>query len=293
MRLCRISGMEIHLNNFFLALLGLFLVAGVLMKGIIAFAIVLLHELAHVAAARHFDVHVSDIELLPFGGVSRIGGEVVLNPSREVIVAAAGPAANLLLAGLGTALRGHGLWDADLGPFFLQCNLLVASFNLLPALPLDGGRVYRAFLARRIGFKQATYKAAWLGQFWGVLIVLGGSIGLALGMSGLDVLITGMFLFYAATREKSLAPFHFIRHLTQKKEELAAAGVLPGEPLVSMDTVSLGDVLRSFLPQRFHVVMLLDRNWQYRGVVSEVQIVDALLNQGMDVPIGSLIKKEP
>ncbi|NLI14610.1 M50 family metallopeptidase [Pelotomaculum propionicicum] len=292
MRLCRISGVEIHLNNAFLALLGLFLVAGVLMKGVIAFTIVLLHELAHVAAARHFDVHVSDIELLPFGGVSRIGGEVVLNPSKEVFVAAAGPTANLMLAGLGTALQRYGLWDADLGPFFLQCNLLVASFNLLPALPLDGGRVYRAFLARRVGFKQATYKAAWLGQFWGVLIVLGGTAGLALGVSGLDVLITGLFLLYAATREKSLAPFHFIRHLTQKKEELAAAGVLPGEPLVSLDTVRLGDVLRSFLPQRFHVVLLLDRNWQYRGVVSEAQIVDALLNQGMDIPIGSLIKKK-
>ena len=292
MKICRISGVEIHLNNAFLALLGLFFVAGVLMKGVIAFVIVLLHELAHVAAARHFGVHVSDVELLPFGGVSRIGGEVVINPSTEVYVAAAGPAANLLLAGLGTALQSYGLWDADLGPFFLQCNLLVASFNLLPALPLDGGRVYRAFLARRVGFKQATYKAAWLGQFWGVLIVLGGSAGLALGMSGLDVLITGFFLLYAATREKSLAPFHFIRHLTQKKEELAAAGVLPGEPLVSLDTVRLGDVIRSFIPQRFHVVLVLDRNWQYQGVVSEAQIIDALLSEGVDVSIGGLIKRE-
>lgn len=292
MKICRISGVEIHLNNTFLALLGLFFIAGVLLKGVIAFLIVLLHEFAHVAAARYFGVHVSDVELLPFGGVSRIGGEVVIDPSKEVYVAAAGPAANLLLAGLGTALQSYGLWDTDLGPFFLQSNLLVASFNLLPALPLDGGRVYRAYLARRIGFKQATYKAAWLGQFWGALIVLAGAAGLALGMSGLDVLITGSFLFYAATREKSLAPFHFIRHLTQKKEELAAAGVLPGEPLVTLDTVRIGEVIRFFIPQRFHLILLLDRNWQYLGVVSEAQIIDALLSEGMDVPIGSLVKRD-
>lgn len=290
MKVGRVSGVEIHLNNAFLALLGLFFVAGVLGKGLIAFSVVLLHELAHVAAARRFGVHVSDVELLPFGGVSRMGGEVVFDPSKEVYVAAAGPATNLLLVGLGTALKNYGLWDDDLGPFFLQCNLMVAAFNLLPALPLDGGRVFRAYLARRVGLRQATHRAAWWGQFWGVAIILGGAAGLAMHLFGLDVIITGMFLFYAATREKTLAPYHFIRHLAQKKEELAAAGVLPGEPLVSLDTVRLGDVIRTFIPQRFHLVLLLDRNWQYKGVVSEAQIIDALLTEGLDVPVGSLSK---
>ncbi|MBP7332608.1 MAG: putative zinc metalloprotease Rip3 [Firmicutes bacterium ADurb.Bin373] len=290
MKVCTVSGVQIHLNNIFLALLGLFFVAGVLAKGLIAFSIVLLHELAHVAAARRLGVNVADVELLPFGGVCRIGGEVVLDPAREVLVASAGPAANLLLAGFGTALRGYGLWDDQLTSFFIQSNLLIASFNLLPALPLDGGRVFRAYLARRVGFKEATYKAAWLGQFWGVSIVLLGAAGLLLGISGLDILIAGSFLLYAATREKGLAPFHFIRHLTQKKLELVAAGVLPAEPLVSFDDVRLQDVTRAFIPQRFHVVILLDKDWQYRGVVSEAQIVDALFNKGMDINIGELLK---
>ncbi len=290
MKIGRVSGVEVHLNNAFLALLGLFFVAGVLGKGLIAFSVVLMHELAHVAAARRFGVHVSDVELLPFGGVSRMGGEVVVDPSKEVYVSAIGPATNLLLAGLAIFFKNLGLWDDDLGPFFLQCNLLIAAFNLLPALPLDGGRVFRAYLARRVGFKQATYKAARWGQFWGVVIVLLGTAGLAAGVSGMDIMITGMFLLYAATREKRLAPYHFIRHLAQKKQELAAAGVLPGEPLVSLDTVRLGDIIRTFVPQRFHVVLVLDRNWQYQGVVSEAQIIDALLNEGVDVPVGSLNK---
>ncbi|MCL6635400.1 MAG: M50 family metallopeptidase [Peptococcaceae bacterium] len=290
MKVGRVSGVEIHLNNGFLALLGLFFVAGVLGKGLVAFAVVLLHELAHVTVARRLGVHVSDIELLPFGGVSRMGGEVVFDPAREAWVAAAGPATNLLLAGLAVALKNYGLWDDDLGPFFLQCNLMVFAFNLLPALPLDGGRVMRAWLAGRLGLRKATYRAAWWGQCWGAAVVLGGAAGLAAGVSGLDVIITGLFLFYAATREKSLAPYHFIRHLARKKEELAAAGVLPGRPLVSLDTVRLGDVIRTFVPQRFHLVLLLDRDWQYRGVVSEVQIVDALLSHGVDVSIGNLVK---
>ncbi|OPY57780.1 MAG: putative zinc metalloprotease Rip3 [Pelotomaculum sp. PtaU1.Bin035] len=289
MKVGRVSEVEVHVNNFFLALLGLFFVAGVLGKGLIAFAVVLFHELAHVGAARRLGVHVSNVELLPFGGVSRMGGEIVFNPSHEVFVAVAGPAANLFLIGAGTVLINHGLWDNSLGLFFLHCNLMMAAFNLLPALPLDGGRVFRAYMARRIGFREATYRAARWGQFWGVFIIAGGAAGLVMHLSGLDVIITGLFLYYAAIREKSLAPYHFIRHLVQKKEELAAAGVLPGEPLVSLDTVRLGNLIRAFLPQRFHLILLLDSNWQYRGMVSEVQIIDALLTEGVDIPVSKLI----
>lgn len=290
MKVGHINGVNINLNNGFLALLGLFFIAGVLGKGLIAFSVVLIHEMAHIKVARMFGVNVSEVELLPFGGVSRIGGEVVSDPAKEVYVAAVGPATNLLLFGLGIALKNNGLWHNDLGPFFLQCNLMVAAFNLLPALPLDGGRVYRAYLARRVGFRQATYRAAWWGQFWGVAIVLGGAMGLAAGISGLDIVVTGLFILYAATNEKSLAPYHFVRHLSRKKSELSSSGVLPGEPLVSFDTVRLGDVTRLFVPKRFHLVLLLDKDYHYRGVVSEAQIVDALLKDGMDIPVGSLLK---
>ncbi|MDD4168827.1 MAG: M50 family metallopeptidase [Desulfotomaculaceae bacterium] len=290
MKVGRIAGVEIYLNNFFIALLGLFFVAGVLGKGLIAFIVVLLHELGHVAMARRLGVHVSDVELLPFGGVSRMGGEVVSDPSKEVYVALAGPATNLFLVGIGTVLKNHGLLNNDLGLFFLNCNLIMAVFNLIPALPLDGGRAFRAYLARRTGFSKATYQAAWWGQFWGIVIIVGGAVGLVMRLSGLDVVIIGMFLFYAATREKNQAPYHFIRHLLQKKDELVTAGVLPAEPLVAFDTVRLGKVIHAFLPQRFHLVLLLDRNWHYKGVVSEAQIIDALLSKGVDVEIGDLIK---
>lgn len=292
MRIGRVYGIEIHMNNGFLALIGLFFIAGVLGKGLIAFSIVLLHEFAHVTAARRLGVNVTDIELLPFGGVSRLGGEMVIDPSKEVLVAAAGPATNLLLAGIATAIRTNGLWEGELLSFFQQCNIMVASFNMLPALPLDGGRVFRAYLAKRQGFRPATHRAAWWGQFWGAFIVLGATAGLAAGITGLDILVTGLFLFYAATREKSLAPYHFIRHLAMKKEELTFAGVLPGEPIVSLDTVRLGNVIQAFVPKRFHLVLVLDQNWRCRGLLSEDQIIDALLTNGVDVPLGNLIEEK-
>lgn len=288
MRAGRFMDVELHINNFFLALLALFFVAGVLGKGLIAFMVVLVHEFAHAAAARRLGVPVADVELLPFGGVTRMGGELVLDPTREVYVAAAGPASNLLMAALGLAMKNYGLWDGELGPFFLQCNFLIAAFNLLPALPLDGGRVYRAHLARRLGVREATYRAAGLGQWWAAAIAVFGSAGLVTGFCGLDVLVTALFLFYAASRERRMAPYLFMEHLVQKKSELLGAGILPAKILVSLEDVPLGEVIRSFLPRRVHLVLVFNRQWQFRGLVTEAQVVDGLMEYGMDLPVGRL-----
>ena len=141
-----------------------------------------------------------------------------------------------------------------------------------------------------MGFKQATYQAAW----WGA--ILGCShCSLRDSWPGYGDIRTGYpsykyLSFLCGDREKSLATFHFIRHLAQKKKELVKAGVLPGEPLVSFASVRIGDLIKSFVPQRFHVILLLDENWQHRGVVSEAQVIDALMNQGVDTPVGNLVK---
>jgi stage IV sporulation protein FB len=284
-------GVDIYLNYFFLGLLALFFVAGVLVKGLLAFAIVLAHEFAHVATARRLGVPAGEVELLPFGGVSRIGGDLVMDPRREICVAAAGPASNLAMILLAVAGKNYGLWHDDLGPFFLQCNILIALFNMLPALPLDGGRVYRAYLARRMGIREATHRAAAAGQFWAMVIATLGALGIIFEIAGLDILITAMFLFYAASRERGQAAYLFVRHLMHKKEELARAGVLPAEHLVAVESTPLGDIVKPFVPQKFHLVLVLDRSYRYMGVVTEAEILDRLLEGGADLTVGSLTGK--
>jgi len=213
---------------------------------------------------------------------------MILDPARESRIAVAGPASNLVMAALGLGLKNYGIWHEELGPFLVQCNLLIALFNLLPALPLDGGRVYRAFLASRIGIRDATYRAAFLGQAWAVAIVLFGTLGLIFQFTGLDILFTGLFLFYAAGREKSSAPYLFVNHLAQKKKELARARVLPVESLVVLESAALGEVVRPFLPRKYHVVLVLDAGWRCRGMLTEAQVIDGLLEYGFDFPVGEL-----
>ncbi len=290
MKIMRIMGTDVYLNPFFLALIALFFVAGVLVKGLIAFAIVFVHEFSHVAVARKMGIEVTQVELLPFGGVARMGKELSFTPRTEMCVAAAGPASNFIMILLTVAIKNHNLWHNDLGPFFIQCNLLVACFNLLPALPLDGGRVYRAFLARKRGLGDATRIAAAHGQKWAVVLVLCGFLGIYLGATGIDISLTALFLFYAATREKNRASYLFINHLVRKKDELVKEGLLPARVMVALESVSLGKIVRSFLPQKYHLVMVLDSGGQVKARVTEAEIIEKILEGGMEMTAGQLIQ---
>ncbi|MBM7854522.1 stage IV sporulation protein FB [Desulfohalotomaculum tongense] len=288
MKIGRVYGIDMYVNGWFLFQLSLFFVAGILDKGLILFGVVLVHEIAHTIVAMRLGVRVLEVELLPFGGVARLGSELALNTQKEMAVAVAGPFSNLALIALALGFRNYGLWNEELGPFFLQCNMMLAGFNLLPALPLDGGRVVRAYLARWMGLKEATYLCSGMGQAWAVLITSLAVMGLLLGISGLDILILGLFIFYAATREKSAAPYLFVRQLTEKKRQLAEAGVMPAETVVSLAEVPLREVIKPFVPRKFHFVVVLGSDMRYLTLISEIEVVDALLTHGMDYPVGQV-----
>jgi len=168
------------------------------------FFCVLLHEFGHIFAARAFGVSTPDVILLPIGGVSRLE-RIPEKPREEFLIAVAGPAVNvviaLLLVGIGGAKLGMGslvsIENTSRG-FINQLamvNLFLAVFNLIPAFPMDGGRVFRALLATRFGYVRATEIAAAIGQL--VAFALG-----FLGLFGDPLLIfVAIFIYLAASSE--------------------------------------------------------------------------------------------
>ncbi|MDI3280433.1 MAG: M50 family metallopeptidase, partial [Bacillota bacterium] len=170
MRIGRFLGVGFRVNNLFLLVLLLAGLAGRLEQVLFLFLAVFLHELGHVAAARSRGLSVREIELLPFGGVARVDDFLELDPAVERAVALAGPCTSFFLAGGLLLARKYGLLERSQADFLLGCNLMVAAFNLIPALPLDGGRIYRAHLVGRMGFRRATEQAAAVGKAMAALL---------------------------------------------------------------------------------------------------------------------------
>jgi Zn-dependent protease len=168
-KLGRVAGIDLFLHPTFLLV---FLFTGNLpiIFVVALFACVLLHELGHALMARRFGIETVDITLYPIGGVARLQ-RMPRAPGAELLIALAGPAVNfaivVILMGLGTL----GLGGAEAGPWlggFIEdlmfLNLGLGLFNLVPAFPMDGGRVLRALLSGWMGRAQATSIAATIGR---------------------------------------------------------------------------------------------------------------------------------
>jgi len=227
-RIARIAGIDIRVHLTFALILALGAYGGWLSDGftgalfgvllmILLFTCVTLHELGHSIAAQRFGIPVREIVLLPLGGVAFLARNPT-NPWHELIIAIAGPLVNVVIAivlalATGTA---YALGVVDLaalqlqgGAFprpsleglilwLLQANVSLVLFNLIPAFPLDGGRVLRAVLALLIGMPRATRVAALIGQVFavgfGVIGVLTGNLVLAL---------VAIFIFLGAGQENA------------------------------------------------------------------------------------------
>lgn len=180
LRLGRFLGIDVFLHFTFLIFLALIWYltreAGLIFLAffIAAFTCVVLHEYGHALTARRYGISTHDITLLPIGGVARLE-RMPSNPKQELLVAIAGPAVNLVIAailfgvcrifGIPVAYEDHVLSGrADFVKTLMWWNVIMILFNMLPAFPMDGGRVLRAILAMRMNYAKATRWAMVVGR---------------------------------------------------------------------------------------------------------------------------------
>lgn len=222
LRIARIAGIDlkIHLSLLLMLPLGALLfgaagVAGALFGAlmvVLLFGCVLLHELGHALTARALGIPVREIQLLPIGGVAVLG-RMVINPGHELLIALMGPAVNVLIvlalafvaiaSGIAGRLNPEAILATIGAPsldgallWLIQANALLALFNLIPAFPLDGGRVTRAVLALVMPYRRATVLAGAIGQALALLLGAWGVLSASLLM-----VLSAVFIFVAARQE--------------------------------------------------------------------------------------------
>ena len=195
------------------------------------FACVAMHEYGHALAARHYGIGTMEITLLPIGGVARLE-RMPEDPKQELWIALAGPATNyglaailvslhLLAGGSLSGLFSSGLMDGSLLATLLQVNLIMGLFNLLPALPMDGGRVLRALLSLRMPPLKATRIATSLARMLAAGLVVYGLV-----RGGLMMSIIGGFVWFTARNEYQNAVL-LERHKAEQRKRRSGFGVHP------------------------------------------------------------------
>jgi Zn-dependent protease len=249
---------------------------------VLIFSCVLLHELGHVFAARRYGVKTRDVTLWPFGGIASME-RMPDKPYEELIVAVAGPAVNvaiaaLLLVWVGSHLDVENLMKIEdpsvsLAVKVMGANIILVVFNMIPAFPMDGGRVLRALLAMRMGNVRATEMAAKIGQ--GFAIVFG-----VLGIFYNPMLvIIAAFIFLAASGEATQAQ---IRAVTQ--------GALVSDAMITdfqslPITATAGDAADALIRTTQKEFPVIDNGGRLRGALTRDATLKVLKEIGPDVPI--------
>ncbi len=298
-KMVEITGIGVYVHATFLLIIGWVVlmhwtqghnlvttVVGVIFT-LAIFGCVVLHELGHALTAKRYGIKTRDITLLPIGGVARLE-RMPDDPRQELWIALAGPAVNVVIA---IVLY---IWLQSIGGFepldklsitggsfmerLLVVNIFLVLFNLIPAFPMDGGRVLRAVLAMRMNYVRATQVAATLGQ--GIAFLFG-FIGL---FSNPFLLFIALFVWIGAAQEASVTQIRFL------------LGGIPVSSAMITDFRTLGpndrlaraiDLTLSGSQQDFPII----EDGRVLGILTQGDLIVALTQHGWDTPVSEVMRQ--
>jgi Zn-dependent protease/CBS domain-containing protein len=255
----------------------------------ILFVCVVLHEFGHILAARHYGIRTPDVTLLPIGGVASME-RMPEKPSQEIVVALAGPAVNLVIAAvlmlvlqarfdLSQLAQLEQAQSTLLGRI-AAANVALFAFNLIPAFPMDGGRVLRALLVVKLGYTTATRVAAWIGQGLALVFAYWGLFGNPL------LILIAVFIFFAASGEAG-----YVQAREYTRGYLASHAMITSfQSLNPLSTVD--DAAALLLRTTQQELPVLDGSGVLRGVVTRDNLIAALKERGGATPVIGVMTRD-
>lgn len=253
------------------------------------FLCVLLHEFGHALAARRYGIGTHDITLLPIGGIARLE-RMPDKPSQELLVAIAGPLVNVVIAGgllIGLVIKGN--WQLSPQSMFtgsvidrlIVINVLLVVFNMLPAFPMDGGRVLRALLAFKLTYGAATRIAATIGQAMAVVFAI---VGLFFWFNPFLLLIA-LFVWMGASQEAAAIEMKSSMSGATVKDAMLThfRSLSPGQ--------TLGEAVRQLLAGSQQDFPVLE-DGRVAGILFRKDLLNALPERGENVPISTVMHRD-
>lgn len=299
LKLGKIFGVEFRIHVTFLLLLFFIYVSGLSQKGpayairavlfiLAVFACVLIHELGHSLIARRFGKEAKSITLLPIGGIATME-EMPEKPSQEIAMSIVGPFINLAIAGIlylfvgrWTGISAPNLYPDSTQAFFaglIGVNIMLAIFNLIPAFPMDGGRVLRGIFALKMDYGRATSLAVSIGQGLSMLFIFYGVF------FNFWLALIGLFLYMGAGSEKQQVMLRSVLHQVPAREAMATdfRALQPSEPLSrALEHVYHG------CQEDFPVMGEKD----VQGILTRTGVLSAIHEKGIDLQVSEAMDRD-
>lgn len=247
---------------------------------IVLFGIVIIHEFGHAVAAKGFGWRIREIRLLPFGGVAEVEEAGSVPAAQEFIVAIAGPLQNFLMIGIAWLFGTLGIWDEAWRDYFIQVNVMIGAFNLLPILPLDGGKILQALVSYWLPYHRVLQLVITVSLLLSSFMIAA-SLGAwyADGIQ-LNLLMIGIFLFISNWVDYQHLSFLYVRFLMGREQRIEKwiAGGVHARPIAVQESLTVPEVLKLLMREQFHLIYIYSEKGRMKRIVEEQYFLRAYLS---------------
>jgi stage IV sporulation protein FB len=275
-------GTVYRFHPFFILMMGFSIITGYFIELLTLFVIVFIHELGHVSMAKGFGWRVKEVQLLPFGGVAVVEESGNIPAFEEIWVALAGPIQNAWMAVFAYMMMQFSGSDIGWWEYFLQANIMIGLFNMIPILPLDGGKVLLAILSFQICYYKTLHICAWLSLMVssGIVIYALASVSTQGGIQ-LNLLMIGLFLVYSNWINYRHIPYLFRRFLISREgralHQLAQGNAT--QPIIVGGHKDVSTIVHMFMRERYHLIFILSKQGAIQKVLTEQYFIRSYFSE--------------
>ena len=280
---------EIHISVFFLAAILLVAISGSYVQYILTYISIVLHELAHMAAASFNGCRTVSLRILPVG----LSADIDIGNCRrkeKIAIYSSGPAMSIFLSA--AAYLAYILFSKNQQHlyFISLLNFYLAVFNLIPAIPLDGGRILQEILNDSMGLITAAKFIRLIALLLCIIVTAAGVYQILVGNMNFSLFIIGLYFIIIFNTGKMEASLMNIKQLLYRRQRLLNKGIYQARDLVVLKRMRLAAVIKALDYDRFHFIYLLDDDLKLLRIITENEIIQFMLKHPGDMTFEELLK---
>lgn len=280
---------DIKINIFTFAIIPAMYLTGYFETFIAAFISIMLHELGHIALACLLKVKVHAVRIIPVGLNAVI--DEMPDTGKQLMVYLGGPFTNILLSAAAYLFGLCFLPGSKVANLIASTNIYLAVFNLMPVLPLDGGRILKTAMADKVGFLPAGRYAKKISLIFAAFIFLLGIAQLYINSYNFSIFFISIYIIISLRWDETEAALMNVKSIIYRRSRLLRKGVYQARDLVVLKNVILSEIIKNMDFDRFHIIHVLDDDLKLVKTFTEQEIIDALFENTTDITFDELIKK--
>ncbi len=257
---------------------------------LLIYIVAMIHELFHLMMAYRLKIKIKGISILPFGISLKIKDNRIGNPIHEILIAIAGPFSNLLMLTIALILKSYFHLNSDNMSFFILANILIGLINIVPILPLDGGRVLKSIFTIKIGFIKSFKIMKKITAITSIILLVSGVYLLYITKLNYSLILISLFLIYNLSKEISNNNLLAMYDIINYKKKVIHKKIFKAKNIVAMYDTPAQEIIRLLTYNYFYLIIVIDEKMRIIGILTETQIIKGLLSLGSGATIHNVLK---